>query len=267
MHKSAHDKTPYQVIDLDPYGSASQFIDAAVQSVQTGGLLCITCTDMRVLAGGETEACFAKYGGISIYFLIEGVNLAKTPYCHEMGLRHVLHAVNASALRYKRSITPLASCSIDFYCRIFVRVDYSPKQAQLGASKTSMNYHCHACCSFYTQPLGLVIEKGKSIKYKTNKLPVPTSDCAECGTPLTVAGPFYGGAIHDKEFVGKMVKHVKENPKKYGTQDRMIGMLSVLGEELDDAPFYYSLGFMGSVLHSTTPKLKLFMYVYVSILL
>jgi tRNA (guanine26-N2/guanine27-N2)-dimethyltransferase len=71
MYKSAHDKARFQVIDLDPYGSASQFIDSAVSSVENGGLLCITCTDMRVLAGGETEACFAKYGGMFMISLIE----------------------------------------------------------------------------------------------------------------------------------------------------------------------------------------------------
>ncbi|KAG5461730.1 MAG: S-adenosyl-L-methionine-dependent methyltransferase, partial [Olpidium bornovanus] len=41
----------FDVVDLDPYGSASRFIDGAVQSVANGGLLCVTCTDLGVLAG------------------------------------------------------------------------------------------------------------------------------------------------------------------------------------------------------------------------
>ena len=43
--------TRYDVIDLDPYGTASPFLDAAVQAVEDGGLLCVTCTDMPVLSG------------------------------------------------------------------------------------------------------------------------------------------------------------------------------------------------------------------------
>jgi tRNA G26 N,N-dimethylase Trm1 len=39
----------WDVIDIDPYGSASTFIDAAVQSITHGGPLNITCTDMRSL--------------------------------------------------------------------------------------------------------------------------------------------------------------------------------------------------------------------------
>ena len=40
------DERPYDVIDLDPYGSAAPFLDAAVQAIADGGLLSVTCTDM-----------------------------------------------------------------------------------------------------------------------------------------------------------------------------------------------------------------------------
>ena len=36
----------YEVVDLDPYGSPTQFLDSAVQAVAEGGLLCVTATDM-----------------------------------------------------------------------------------------------------------------------------------------------------------------------------------------------------------------------------
>jgi len=54
------------VVDLDPYGTAGPFIDGAVQCITDGGkidilqimlaytyflgLLCVTCTDLAVLA-------------------------------------------------------------------------------------------------------------------------------------------------------------------------------------------------------------------------
>ena len=64
----------FNVIDIDPYGSASPFLDAAVQSVSDGGFLLVTCTDMGVLCGNHSEACFGKYGGMSL----------KAKFCHEM---------------------------------------------------------------------------------------------------------------------------------------------------------------------------------------
>jgi len=45
----------WDVIDLDPYGSAAPFLDGAVQAVENGGLLCITCTDMAALGGSHPE--------------------------------------------------------------------------------------------------------------------------------------------------------------------------------------------------------------------
>ena len=39
-------KLQFDCVDIDPYGSPSPFIDAAVQCVSEGGLLMVTATDM-----------------------------------------------------------------------------------------------------------------------------------------------------------------------------------------------------------------------------
>ncbi len=43
-------------------------------ALSLSGLLCITCTDMAVMAGNSGETCYSKYGSVSI----------KSKYCHEM---------------------------------------------------------------------------------------------------------------------------------------------------------------------------------------
>lgn len=100
------------------------FLDGAVQAVSEGGLLCITCTDMAVLAGGQSEICWTKYGGTCI----RGI-----PFCHELGIRLLLHTVATCAGRYKRIIEPLLCCSIDYYVRIFVRIRTKPELVKLNA--------------------------------------------------------------------------------------------------------------------------------------
>ena len=120
----------FDVVDLDPYGSASPFLDIGVQCVADGGLMCITCTDMAVLCGAHSESCFSKYGSVAI----------KSKACHEEALRIVLHTVEAAASRHKRAITPLLSVHMDFYVRVFVRVHISPKDTKLSMSKTGMIY-------------------------------------------------------------------------------------------------------------------------------
>ena len=75
MYKHRHPPSKhFDAIDLDPYGSASVFLDSAVQAVSDGGILLVTCTDMGVLCGNHSEACFGKYGSTSL----------KAKFCHEM---------------------------------------------------------------------------------------------------------------------------------------------------------------------------------------
>jgi len=76
----------FDVIDLDPYGTAAPFLDAAVQAVQDGGLLAVTCTDLAVLCGNHSEACHAKYGSTSL----------RGKHCHEFALRIVLSSQKSS---------------------------------------------------------------------------------------------------------------------------------------------------------------------------
>ena len=51
------------VIDVDPYGSCAPFLDSAVAAIRSGGLLCVTSTDMCTLVGNSLETAFYKYGG------------------------------------------------------------------------------------------------------------------------------------------------------------------------------------------------------------
>lgn len=111
MYQHRH-RNRFDCVDLDPYGSPSPFLDAAVQCVADGGLLMVTATDMAVLCGNLPESCFAKYGSVSL----------KNKACHEMALRILLHAVQTSAARYGRFIHPLLSISVDFYVRLFIQV-------------------------------------------------------------------------------------------------------------------------------------------------
>lgn len=127
-------KKRYNVVDLDPYGSAAPFIDGAVQAVEDGGLLLITCTDLAVLAGdAHPEKCWSQYGGATI---------RQSEFCHEQALRMVLNTIANSAARYGRAITPLLSLSIDFYVRLFVRVDTSPARVKHLMSNTILTYQC-----------------------------------------------------------------------------------------------------------------------------
>uniref|UniRef100_M4CWS5 tRNA (guanine(26)-N(2))-dimethyltransferase n=1 Tax=Brassica campestris TaxID=3711 RepID=M4CWS5_BRACM len=87
----------YDVVDLDPYGAPSVFLDSAVQSVADGGLLMCTATDMAVLCGANGEVCYSKYGSYPL----------KGKYCHEMALRILLASIEHNSVRYQAGLGPV----------------------------------------------------------------------------------------------------------------------------------------------------------------
>ncbi|VAH26420.1 unnamed protein product [Triticum turgidum subsp. durum] len=97
----------FDVVDLDPYGSPAAFLDSAVQCVADGGILMCSATDMAVLAGGNAEVCFSKYGSYPV----------RGKYRHEMALRILLACIESHAIRHKRYIVPVISVHMDFYIR------------------------------------------------------------------------------------------------------------------------------------------------------
>ncbi|KAF9075258.1 N2,N2-dimethylguanosine tRNA methyltransferase [Rhodocollybia butyracea] len=239
------------VVDLDPYGTAAPFIDAAVQAIKDEGLLCVTCTDLSILATNNyPEKCYSNYGGLPM----------KAEYSHEAALRLVLHTVSTSASRYGRYIEPLLSLSIDFYVRLFIRINSSPFQVKKALTKTSAYFVCTSCQSFYDQPLGRVVEKqgaGNNVNviFKTQPGPTVGGKCSECESNMHISGPMWSGPIHDTGFVSKVLEHTEANKDHYGTSARMQGMLTVAKEELH-TPFYFTPTKVASFFHCKTPSLE-----------
>ncbi|XP_061534417.1 tRNA (guanine(26)-N(2))-dimethyltransferase [Phycodurus eques] len=238
----------YDVIDLDPYGSPASFLDAAVQSVSEGGLLCITCTDMAVLAGNSGETCYSKYGSVSI----------KAKYCHELALRIILHSLDQRANVYQRYVQPLLSVSVDFYIRVFVRVFTGQATVKNSASKQALVYNCVGCGSFHLQRMGRRTNNGKHTKYSAATGPPVGPACEHCGQRHQLGGPIWAEPIHDQGFVQKVLTAISGNPSRFGTSKRIEGILSMVTEELEDTPLYYTVDSLSSTIHCNTPPLLQF---------
>ena len=224
----------YHVIDLDPYGTAAPFLDAALQAIVDGGLLCVTCTDSGVFASlGYLEKTYSQYGGLPL----------KGAHAHEGGLRLILHAIATSAARYGIAIEPLLSLSIDFYIRVFVRIHRSPADVKFLASKTMMVYNCDVGCGAWSvQHFARLKEKkaknGDMFYTHTSALaPSANMLCEHCGFKTHQAGPLWGGPLHNPHFIQRILDMLPSlDTNIYGTIPRIEGMLNLaLHEHLDDA--------------------------------
>eukprot|EP00069_Balaena_mysticetus_P005495 bmy_04851T0 len=230
MHRN-HQKASerFDVIDLDPYGSPAPFLDAAVQAVSEGGLLCVTCTDMAVLAGNSGETCYSKYGAMAL----------KSRACHEM-----------------RFVVPLLSISADFYVRVFVRVFTGQAKVKASASKQALVFQCVGCGAFHLQRLGKASgASGGRVKFSAACGPPVAPECEHCGQRHQLGGPMWAEPLHDLDFVGRVLEAVSANPGRFHTAERIRGVLSVVAEELLDVPLYYTLDQLSSTIHCSTPRL------------
>ncbi|TVY81239.1 tRNA (guanine(26)-N(2))-dimethyltransferase [Lachnellula suecica] len=273
-----HHRPKYDVIDLDPYGTAAPFLDAAVQSVrEDGGLLCVTCTDAGVWASnGYPEKAFSLYGGVPI----------KGNQSHEGGLRLILHSIATSAARYGLAMEPLLSLSIDFYARVFVKIHKSPADVKFLAGKTMVVYNCDQGCGAWTTQM---IAKNKLAPNKSGKGhfwkhvfqmgPTTSENCSHCGMKTHLAGPMYAGPLHSPSFVKKILDGLPALSKDtYQTYERIEGMLTVALEEtlppadensnsptataktgsydpaaIDHFPFFFIPSSLAKVIHCVTP--------------
>lgn len=235
-HAANNARDPYHVVDLDPYGTAAPFLDAAVQAVTDGGLLCVTCTDAGIFASvGWLEKTFSQYGGLPW----------RGPQSHEAGLRIILNAIASSAARYGLATEPLLSLNIDFYVRLFVRLKRAPVEVKCLANKTMIVYNCdHGCGAFSTQYLAHTREKEakNGDKFHTHSLaqgPSATPECEHCGFKTHLAGPMWGGPLHNPHFISRILDLLPSlDPKVYATIPRIEGMLTLaLNETLfQEAP-------------------------------
>ncbi|KAI1819373.1 S-adenosyl-L-methionine-dependent methyltransferase [Xylaria intraflava] len=262
----------YNVIDLDPYGTAVPFLDGAVNAVRDdGGLLCVTCTDSGVWASnGYPEKAFSLYGGVPI----------KGGYSHEVGLRLILHAIATSAARYGLAMEPLLSLSIDYYVRVFVRIRRSPSQVKFLAGKTMVVYNCdHGCGAWETQLLArnkkATNKSGTGSYYKHSAALAPTADstCKHCDSKMHLAGPMYAGPLHSPDFIKKILDELPNaSDAVYGTKPRIEGMLRTALEEslpppadnlpkikedefaaLEPYPFYFHPTNLAGAVHCVCP--------------
>ncbi|CAJ1987185.1 N2 [Leishmania donovani] len=131
------------VVDLDPYGSASPFLDGAFRCIKEGGLMLVTSTDSAILCGNFADTAHAKYSSMPY----------KAAHCHEAAVRTLLACVERVANRHQKFIVPLLSLHIDFYVRCFFRVYKQPAETKLSACKLGYQLQCSSCSAFWVRPM------------------------------------------------------------------------------------------------------------------
>ncbi len=220
----------FDVIDIDPFGSPSPYVDSAIRALRNNGLLALTATDMAPLCGVHPRACIRKYGGRPL----------RTEYCHELAVRLLAGSLASVAAKHDIGIAIVFSHSSDHYVRVYAKIRYGAKKADESIGKMGFVLHCFRCLHRETR----------------KKVPVgkESGECPECGSQLSLGGPLWLGEIADKQFVGSMEEEANLRVLKFG--HKITQMLALVKEE-SNAPFsYYEIDKICNVLSLPVPPVR-----------
>ncbi|BAW31893.1 tRNA (guanine(26)-N(2))-dimethyltransferase [Methanothermobacter sp. MT-2] len=220
----------FDVVDIDPFGTPSPFIESAGYSLKKDSLLCITATDTSSLCGTYKKPCIRKYNAMPL----------KTEYCHENGLRILAGFTSLSIAKYKKYIKVKLAYSSQHYMRLYLKIGK-------GASKTDESikknigfiYHCHNC-------LFRDLEEGI--------LPTLPKKCPKCNERLNFTGPLWIGKLGDKNFIKEMIRLLPE--KKLNKKKEALKLLKFLEDESEMPPTFYDTHKICSKLKVSAPPLK-----------
>ena len=218
----------FDVIDIDPFGTPSYFVDSAGYSIKRNSLLCLTATDTSSLCGTYKAPCIRKYNARPF----------KSEYCHENGVRILAGFAALTLAKYKKYITVMMSHSSEHYMRLYLIVKKGSKATDESLKNMGYMAHCEKCLH-HEAIFGLA----------TN---IPEI-CPICGEKLTIAGPMWLGEIQNKEFISEMISISDE--KELNTKDDVLKLLNTCYEEAETPVAFYDIHVICRNLKVSAPKL------------
>ena len=161
----------YQWVDLDPFGSPVNFLDAAVQGLSRVAFLEVTATDTAALTGSSASSQQRRYGAKGIV----------DSYAHDDAVRVLLGLIATTAARHDRCIEPVLALFDGHHVRVSVKV----RRSREGASNV-------------LEHMGWRI-RGENGTYRFTRHPAP--DEVQRGS-----GPMWIGPLWDKNIAGRMTE-------------------------------------------------------------
>ncbi|MBK5114977.1 MAG: tRNA (guanine(10)-N(2))-dimethyltransferase [Candidatus Heimdallarchaeota archaeon] len=208
MIRHAASGNRFDVIDVDPFGSPSVFMDSAAQALGYNGFLAVTSTDMATMCGVYPKACIRKYASKPIHSSIG----------HEVAVRMLIGFIATNLARHGKGTKPIFAHSTEHYIRAYVVAEKGITKAKESMNTLGYIAHCLKCYA---------IESRKGL---INSL---TKECPDCQNKhRLLGGPVWLGDLYDEQFVNKLKSEVEDNKTNYGSQKKMGKMLVLIEEEV-----------------------------------
>lgn len=211
----------FQHVDLDPFGSPTEFIDSACNSATR--YLSVTATDTAALCGSARVSGLRKYSAFAL----------KTEYYPEVGLRMLIGKIAREATKYDKGVEVLISWTREHYYRVHLKIKKSVSFAGKLFNKIGYLFHCWNCGR----------RTWSSMKDAKTLL-------CECGSPYAIMGPLWLGELHSRDFISRIIDKAEVDDESEEGK-----LLQKIEGELEIS-FHYDLHLVSKAAVTSPPKMR-----------
>lgn len=122
----------FDFIDIDPFGSPNEWLEACIRHTNRRGCLAITATDTAALNGARPKAAFRKYHA----------QAQRHPFMKETGLRVLIKHVIEKGAEQEAAMKPVIAHSTAHYYRIYFIKDLGAGRCDELLNNIKYIYYC-----------------------------------------------------------------------------------------------------------------------------
>ena len=208
----------YNLIDIDPFGSFTKFLDSTARAANHESFVGLTATDNGPVSGSYPKVCQRRYGSRPL----------RNSFMHETGLRIYIKEVFQNFARFDKCFDPKLCFQHMHYSRLMGRVTESKSRCNQSLDNIGYLTFCPEC------------------RWRTLKR---VEKCKYCSSDdVEHVGPLWTGDLGDQRYMDDMLEEIP------GDWNEAYKLLEVLRQEVQIRTPFYDLHEMASEIGVQAPK-------------
>jgi tRNA(guanine-26,N2-N2) methyltransferase len=228
----------FAIVDIDPFGTPSPFLDAAASSATF--MLGVTATDTAPLCGAHLKSGMRKYSAIPL----------NNEFHSEMGLRILIGSIVREAAKYEKGIKVLFSHATRHYVRVYAEILHGAKNADKTLSEIGFVAWCPVCGNIETKN-GLAVFMNETCPHCLEK-----ENGKETVSRRKMSGPLWLGVLKDISFCDEVLSEFDSLTLNKKTEAAKL--LTICKNEAD-IPFFYDQHLLCESLKISAPPIEPFL--------
>ena len=246
----------FAIVDIDPFGTPSPYLDAAASSATF--FLGVTATDTAPLCGAHLRSGMRKYAAVPL----------NNEFHSEMGLRILIGSLAREAAKYDKGIKILLSHATRHYVRVYAEILHGAKNADKTINEIGFAAWCPKCGNVETKK-GLAVfmdencphcqkhcQKGSQKGSQEESQKGSQEESQEKLSKRKISGPLWLGSLKETDFCGKVIQELEN--LSLNKKEEAEKLLTLCRSEAE-IPFFYDQHMLCRTLKISAPPIELFL--------